>query len=140
VSDIFASTTPFADTTPKGLQGTGVTEGAPRNSVPERAPRNGVPEEAPRNGVPGEAPRNGVSERAPRSDMPEGAPRNGVPERAPTNGMPNSDHLHLLLLWSISRLGLCPSNTLSTFPSSLLETAAFSLRRTDDPILLDGEH
>ena len=115
-------------------------ERAPRNGVPERAPRNGVPEEASRNGVPEGAPRNGVPEGALRNDVLERAPRNGVPERAPRNGMPNSDHLHLLLLWSISRLDLCPSNTLSTFPSSLLETAALSLGRTDDPILLDGEY
>jgi hypothetical protein len=44
----------------------------------------------------------------------------------------NSDRFHLLSLWLISRLGPCPSNTLSTFPLSLLETAALSLGRTDE--------
>ena len=107
-------------------------EEAPRNGIPEGAPRNGIPERAPRNGVLEGTLRNGVPERARRNGVLEGIPRNGVPERAPRNGMPNSDHLHLLLLWSISRLGLCPSNTLSTFPSSLLETAALSLGRTDE--------
>jgi hypothetical protein len=114
----------------KGLLGTVCQKGL--LGVPEGASRNGVPEGAPRNGVPERAPRNDVPERVPRNGVPEGIPGNGVPERASRNGMPNSDHLHLLLLWSISRLGLCLSNTISTFPSSLLETAALSLVRTDE--------
>ena len=109
-----------------------MTKGPPRNGVPEGALRNGVKGllgtvcRKGLLGVPEGAPRNGVPERAPRNGVPEGPPRNDVPEGAPKNGAPNSDHLHLLSLWSISRLGLCSSNTLSTFPLSLLETAALS--------------
>jgi hypothetical protein len=93
-----------------------------------------IPERAPRNGAPERAPRNDVLERAPRNDVPERAPGNGMPEKGVLGtmcreglGAPNSDHLHLLSLRSISRLGLCSSNTLSTLPLSLLETAALSL-------------